>query len=181
MLRLMAVRLRTVAAAALVVGACVGCAAQGSGAAPLADRGPMTAEDYVGVWTRPDGEPAEQGQGQAATFEMASRPMPAHCEWEKAVVLQVPWPLGSTYAIGSNVAIRHYTRDADGVLKGFTGHFRGDLDLDAALPAGSQPTGYRLGAVELWFGPDKGEDYAYLVNPDGVEQWPVEVKPILCA
>jgi hypothetical protein len=109
--------------------------------------------------------------------------MPDHCDWEKAVVLQVPWPLGTTtYFIGPNEApLRQYTRDADGVLARFPDAFRGELELDATLPEGSRPTGYRLGEVELWFGPDRGEDYAYLVNPDGVERWPIEVESILCA
>lgn len=81
----------------------------------------------------------------------------------------------------NEVPLRHYTRDADGVLADSPDAFRGELDLDATLSDGSQPTGYELGEVELWFGPDEGEDYADLVNSDGVERWPVEVEPIACA
>lgn len=178
MLRLMVMSARAAALAGLLVVTCLACTAQRPASVT---GGSLTARDYVGVWTRPDGQPAEQGQDQARTFVMAARPMPSHCDWEKAVVLQVPWPLGSTYATGSSVPVRHYTRDADGVLQGFADSFRGDFKLDVTLPEGSRPTGYALGAIELWFGPDKGEDYAYLVNPAGVEQWPVEIRPITCA
>lgn len=145
-------------------------------------RPPVSASAYLGVWTAPDGPPASRGEGRERTFELGSQRMPDHCGWDSAVVLQVAWPLGSTYAIGRDtVEVRHYTRDVDGVLPDVPGAFRSDLDLDARLPEGAEPTGYTLGGVALWFGPDAGEQHAYLVRADGVERWPREFEPILCA
>lgn len=99
-----------------------------------------------------------------------------------ATVLQVPWPLGSTYATGPDaVPIRHHIRDPQGVLPDVPGAFRSELIVDAELPPGSTATGYSLGDVALWFGPDGGDEYAYLVRPGGVERWPIEVEPVGCA
>jgi hypothetical protein len=171
-------------AAALAATACTGQDA-GTPGAPVETTArlftPASAADHVGVWTGPDGAPAERREGPDREFELASRPMPDHCGWESAVVLQVPQPLGTTYTRTSDVQIKHYTRDAEGVLTGFAGAFRGTLDLDAQLPDGATPTGYTLGDIALWLGPDRGADYAYLVRPGAVERWPAEVEPILCA
>ena len=137
--------------------------------------------DHVGVWTGPEGSPAERGESRERTFEVASRPMPDHCDWQQATILQVAWPLGSTSAIGDSVEVRGFIRDAEGVLPDVPGAFRSELQVDADLPDGARPTGYRLGEVEFWLGPDNGEEYAYLVRDGEVERWPREFEPILCA
>jgi hypothetical protein len=143
---------------------------------------PAAANRFIGLWRAPDGSPAEQGTGQQRTYEVATQRMPEHCDWQSAVSLHVPWPLGSTYVIGPDaVPTRHYVRDPEGVFAAFPAAFRGELDLDATLPEDSRRTGYRLDDVELWLGPDDGEDYAYLVRPENVERWPREAELIGCA
>lgn len=108
--------------------------------------------------------------------------MPDHCGWQEAVVLQVVWPLGTTYVIGPDAAeVREFMRDPDGALPDVPGAYRSELDLAAELPDGARPTGYAVGDVELWFGPDGGEEYAYLVRGEATERWPREFEEIACA
>ncbi len=56
----------------------------------------------------------------------------------------------------------------------------GQLDLDAELPADAQSTGYHTEQAELWFGPDRGDQYAYLDTDRGIERWPRAREPIGC-
>lgn len=92
------------------------------------------------------------------------------------MALNVVWPVGTTQHAGKPGEIHQYIRDPEDV----TGS-RAGLDLDAALPDGSTATGYRAGAVELWFGPDGGADWAYLVDGNEVERWPRPEAPPGCA
>jgi hypothetical protein len=173
MLRLMVVKPRVIVIGSLLA-AVAAFAFLSSGPAAGGDR-------YVGVWTGPNGAPAERGESRDRTFEVASRPMPDHCDWQDAIILQVAWPLGSTSAIGDSTEVRGFIRDPEGVLPDVPGAFRGELDLQAELPEGARRTGYRLDEVELWFGPDDGKEYAYLKRGDDVERWPREFEPIGCA
>lgn len=173
MLRLMSMRTRAAVLGTLAGGLAVW-AVLSSG--PAAGGGA-----YVGVWTGPDGSPAERGKSRERTFEVASRTMPEHCDWQDAIILQVAWPLGSTPAIGDSTEVRGFIRDPEEVLPELPGALRGELDLDVELPQGARPTGYRLDEVQLWLGPDNGEQYAYLKRGDDVERWPREFEPIGCA
>lgn len=142
---------------------------------------PDNVEQFLGTWRDPDGLPAERGAGAARTFEVRSHRLSLHCEWTAAITLQAAWPLGSTYAIGAeDVPVREYVRDPFGVLPDGTGGFRSGLQLQANMPEPAQFSGYAIGRTELWLGPDGGEDYAYLVAPDGVERWPRAFEHVAC-
>ena len=133
---------------------------------------------FTEVWTGPDGQPAERGESREFTYEVRADEGPDHCEWQSAVFLRVGWPLGTTQGVtvGPDGESREYVRDAEGAIPYMEG-----LDLDAALPAGAEPTGYTTGDVELWFGEDGGAAWAYVVRGDGqVERWPRPVEPIAC-
>ena len=122
---------------------------------------------FVGTWTNESGEPAQRGSGADGSYEVFGYRMGEHCDLESAVALNVAWPVGTTQHAGEPGEVRTYIRDPEDVTGSRTG-----LDLDAALPDESTATGYRAGAVELWFGPDSGADYAYLVDGPEVERWP---------
>lgn len=134
---------------------------------------------FTGVWTGPDGQPAERGESREFTYEVKADPGADHCDWDSAVRLGVGWPLGTTQGItvGSRIGDqRTYIRDPEGAIP-----FTEGLDLDAELPTGAEPTGYRTGDVALWFGDDRGDRWAYLVRADGtVERWPRDVEGIAC-
>lgn len=134
-----------------------------------------TAEE-LGSWTGPDGRAAERGEGREFTYEVWSRVGPEHCDWDSATFLAVGCPLGTTQGIGLPDSAREYIRDpADDV------GFKDRLDVDASLPEGSASTGYSTDGVELWFGPDEGDRYAYLVHDAGdVERWPRAIQPPAC-
>ncbi len=135
---------------------------------------------FTGAWYGPDGEPAERGDGPDRTFEVAARVGPGHCDWESVVFLHVVWPLGTTYKIGPDAPpIHEYVRDPVGDL-GHLGEMLGQLDLDAELPDDAQSTGYHTDRAELWFGPDGGDQYAYLDTDRRVERWPRAREPIGC-
>ena len=56
-----------------------------------------------------------------------------------------------------------------------------NLAMDVTLPDAATATGYYLPTAELWFGPDAGDYYAYIVRADGsVERWPRAVQHIAC-
>lgn len=141
--------------------------------------------DFLGIWNGPSGEPAERGASQDRTFELSTMRMPDHCDWQEAVVLQVAWPLGTTYANGPDAPdapdVREFMRDPQGVLPHRPGAYRSKLDLDSDLPEDATPNGYSIGGVELWFGPDGGEEFAYLVRAGRSERWPREYEEVACA
>jgi hypothetical protein len=132
---------------------------------------------FTGGWTGPDGRPAARGESREFTYEVSAFEGPDHCEWQSAVFLNVGWPLGTTQGVTVGPSdSRSYIRDAEGALP-----FTEGLDLDTELPPGATPTGYRTGDVELWFGDDGGDRWAYLVRGDGtVERWPRDVENVAC-
>lgn len=74
---------------------------------------------------------------------------------------------------------RQYVRDPGRVLDDSL--TAGNVALDDALPDDATATGYELPTAELWFGPDDGDRYAYVMRQDGaVERWPRAVQPIGC-
>lgn len=136
----------------------------------------------VADWSGPDGQPASRN---ARSFEVRSRRGPEHCDWQSVVFLRIAWPLGTTRESGESgdaEELRTYVRDPEGALEGRDSDLAGQLDLDAELRADSTATGYQMPSAELWFGPDGGDRYAYLVRDDGtVERWPRAEEEILCA
>lgn len=138
---------------------------------------PKETDDYTGQWVDGEGSPASRGESRDFTYEVRASVGPEHCDWDSVVFLRVGWPLGTTQGIGLPDSARKYIRDPDNVVR-----FRDGLQLDAALPEGSTSTGYSTGDVELWLGPEGGDEYVYLVeDPDDVERWPRALEPPACA
>lgn len=148
--------MRILAVAAATVLALAACGGEASGP-----------DVFTGRWTNPSGGPAQQGSDADFSYQVFADRMAEHCDSQSAVSLNVAWPPGRTQRAEDRGEVRFYIRDPEDV----TGS-RPGLDLDAALPAGSAATGYRVGTVELWFGPDGGTSYAYLVDGPDVERWP---------
>jgi hypothetical protein len=141
----------------------------------------VPASAFTGTWYGPDGDPAERGKGPDRTFEVTAYVGPRHCDWESVVFLSVAWPLGTAYEMDSDVLATHqYVRDPEGRLSG-SEWLPDNLDLDAVLPEGAHNTGYNTDQVELWFGSDDGDQYAYLDTDKGVERWPRSRDQIGCA
>jgi signal peptidase I len=101
---------------------------------------------------------------------------PSHCGLQSVTFLWVTGPLGAS----PNGAKRSYARDPGDVLRTF-GHLQGTLDLHAQLPTDAHDTGYHAGSIKLFYSPTDQDRFAYLVGPDGVERWPRDEPPTLCA
>ena len=143
---------------------------------------PSGAEGFTDTWYGADGEVAsENGTG----FKVSASLGPDHCEWQSAVILTVVWPPGSEYDPDSDGdAWRQYVRDPRGVLPmgdpEDNPQPHGRLDTDTKLPAGAGNSGFHTDNSELWFGPDDGDEWAYLVTSDATERWPRLDPPIGC-
>lgn len=127
------------------------------------------APGYPGYrWSR-DGR--EVGESELTTIAG-----PAHCHWDAATMLFIGWPPGTVAPTAATA--RMYVRDPQGV---YGPPYRDRLDLHATLPGDATPTGYRLGAIELYLSPTDQDDAIYVVAPSGAERWP-RVDPMrLCA
>ena len=136
---------------------------------------------FTGPWAGPDGEPAERGgRSRDMEYELVVYPGPDHCDWQSVAFMHAGWPLGTTIAVGpGQPTSRTFVRDADSSLG--DPELQAGLDLDAELPAGSTNTGFQSGEIELWLGPDRGEQYAYLKGATWVERWPHDPEPPGCA
>lgn len=137
---------------------------------------------FTGDWYDEDGEVVSE----QSFFKVAARRGPEHCEWQSAVVLTVVWPPGTEYdPEASGYGFRQYLRDPGNVIPAVAdddeqGRSRGDLDTDVELPAAANDSGLYTEGAELWFGPDEGDAYAYLVTPDHTERWPRQDPPQGC-
>lgn len=150
--------------AVLLLGAC----------SPVADD---PAARFVADWRGPDGQPTDRGPTE---FELRVQRGAEHCDWTSVVFLAMAWPLGTTYRAGVDAEPwREFVRDAEGVLSRPELHRR--LELDAELPEDAVATGYENGDVELWLGPDRADEFVYLVSENGTERWPRAQEPIGCA
>lgn len=160
-------------AVAVVLGGCDERPGVGSEYAP---------RSLIADWTGPEGQPAFRNAGRS--LEVRSDRGPEHCDWQSVVFLDIAWPLGTTWESGEGGDtddIRTYVRDPEGALEDGDYDLAGQLNLDAGLPADSRATGYEMPSAELWFGPDGGDRYAYLVRDNGtVERWPRAEEEILC-
>jgi hypothetical protein len=159
--------LSTVAILAVLLGACAGAPASGSGA-----------PDVTATWYSDDGSVATRSN---RSFEVHGLRGPEHCQWQSVHFLSVLWPPGRK-APGEMDAsdTRQYVRDAERKL-GSGAQLMGDLDLAARLPADAVNSGYHTESVQLWFGPDEGDQYAYLVTEDRTERWPRAREHVACA
>ena len=101
-------------------------------------------------------------------FELNTIAAPAHCGWESATTLHIGWPPGTVAS--SAAQARQYLRDPKGVLP--DRKYRELLVANVALPRDARPTGYRLGAIELYLSPSDQDEAIYVVGPSGTERWP---------
>lgn len=127
------------------------------------------APGYPGYrWSRDGRETSE--------LELNTIAGPSHCPWEAATMLLIGWRAGTVAPTAATA--RMYVRDPQGV---YGPPYRDRLDLHATLRRDATPTGYRLGAIELYFSVTDQDDAIYLVAPSGAERWP-RVEPMrLCA
>lgn len=115
------------------------------------------------TWTR-DGR-------SVSTFELATFAGPDHCGWESATFLMIGWPPGTLADYASKA--RQYVRDPRGSVVIHQGRaFRELLGRNVPLPSDAKPTGYKLGAIELYFSPSDEDLWIYVVSPRDVERWP---------
>lgn len=99
---------------------------------------------------------------------VASFAGPDHCGWQSATML----------FIGSGDLRRQYIRDPKGVMRR---SLQERLGMHVEMPRDARPTGYRLGAIELWLSPSDELEAAYVVGPGGSERWPRSDPPTMCA
>jgi hypothetical protein len=102
---------------------------------------------------------------------------PSHCGWDSTTFLEIGWPPG-TQATNSSQQ-RQYVRDPRGIIN--TTHKLGNWSKNPVLPRDAFDTGYRYGALRLYFAPSDEESYAYLVAPRDSERWPRSDPPTLCS
>ncbi len=113
---------------------------------------------------------------EVSEFELNTIAGPSHCRWEAATMLFIGWPPGTVAT--TSTSARMYVRDPQGV---YGPPYRDRLGLHATVPPDARPTGYRLGAIELYLSPTDQDDAIYVVAPSGAERWP-RVEPMrLCA
>ena len=146
------------------------------------DEHPVPTTAFASTWYGPDGEPAERGRAEDQSFEVTAATGHRHCDWESVVWLYVAWPLGSTAEGGDTFgrSVRRYVRDPEGVFRDQS-LLPETLQLDTELSNNAVDTGYHTDAAELWWGPDRGKKYAYLITDEGVERWPRATKDFGCA
>lgn len=123
-------------------------------------------EAFLGTWMDEDGEAAETD----SSFVVEPYRGDEHCSSETTVFLRMGWPPGTELnrLIGDNEA-RVFVRDVEGHLATATAT---TFERSVRLPEDATFSGYRNEEAELWFGPERGEEAAYLVIEDRVERWP---------
>lgn len=102
---------------------------------------------------------------------------PSHCGWESATFLFLGWPPGTVAQSGSQA--RQFIRDRNGQMSG--AQLLGTWAHDPTLPHDALDTGYRYGAIKLFFAPSDEDQYAYLVAPADRERWPRSDPLTLCS
>lgn len=121
------------------------------------------------IWTR-NGVPVK-------AEELGTIAGPGHCDWQTATFLFIGWPPGTLSSISAQS--RQYIRDPKGAIQGTTA-YRELLVLNATIPSDARPTGYRLGAIEVYLSPSDQDEAIYVVGPDGAERWPRSDPMTLC-
>jgi len=120
------------------------------------------------VWTR-DGR-------SVGPSELNTIAGPDHCHWQSATMLHIGWPPGTISTIATQA--RQYIRDPRGVIRD---SYRDRLGRNVGLPEDARPTGYRLGAIELYLSPSDQESWIYVVSPSDQERWPRADPMVACA
>ena len=116
-----------------------------------------------------------QGQPVDTTHGMNTIAAAGHCGWQSATLLHLPWPPGTNPTSGAD--LHQFVRDPKLVTP--QSHFRGTLDLHAALPVDAVATGYRYQTIEVYISPTN-QDAVYVVGPAEVERWPRAEPMTLC-
>lgn len=149
--------------AVVVLAATLGVACRSGDAATVAA---TDVEAFLGTWRDEDGEPAETD----SSFVVEPYLGDEHCSSETTVFLRMGWPPGTELnrLIGDNEA-RVFVRDVEAHLDTATAT---TFERSVKLSEDATFSGYRNDEAELWFGPDRGEEAAYLVVEDRVELWP---------
>ena len=109
-------------------------------------------------------------------FELTTIAGPSHCGWQSATMVFIAWPPGTTAV--SSAGSRMYIRDPQGA---YSATYRDRWVRNATLPADAQPTGYRLGPIELYLSASDQDEAIYVVAPSGTERWPRVDPAGLCA
>lgn len=124
-----------------------------------------------------DDPPASPGytwskDGRAVSrSELATFGGPDHCGWQSATFLMIGWPPGTLADTASKA--RQYVRDPRGSVVVYQGRaFRELLGRNVALPSDAKPTGYKLGAIELYLSPSDEDRWIYVASPRDAERWP---------
>lgn len=165
----------------LFVLACVviGCAPT-IGPAPTPGMETPAPTDLGSYFDRPPDFPGYQwtygGRAVDTTHGMNTIAGPAHCGWESATLMHLPWPLGINPTSAADV--RQYVRDPKGVTPPRNLH--GRLDLHATLPRDAFPTGYEYGPLKVYLNSAEQDEVIYIVGPGAVERWQRSDPMTLC-
>lgn len=136
--------------------------------------------DLAGRWLDEHDAPVADGlvrdDGVRLTLQVSFGP--DHCDWDKIVLLDLAWPLGSEVTTFSEDTSRQYARDLDGV---FADRSRTAYAADVEVPEDAVDTGYHRQGNRLLVGPTSAEDAVFVERPDGtVERWPRVVPSPIC-
>lgn len=126
--------------------------------------------DFPGYQWTYNGRPVDSTHG------MNSIAGPAHCDWQTATMMHLPWPLGIDPISAADV--RQYVRDPKGVMPR---NLHGRLELHATLPADAFPTGYEYGPLKVYLNSSEQDEAVYVVGPGAVERWQRSDPMTLCA
>ena len=102
---------------------------------------------------------------------------PEHCGSQSATLMTIGWPPGTAAATAAGA--RQYVRDPRQVLPGRT--LKSRLDQHAQLPAGAVATGFGLGALSIYLGPDGGDSAVFVAGRHRVERWPRSDPMTICS
>jgi hypothetical protein len=154
----------------------------GSGAVdPIRTGSPRPTKDLGAYFDRAPEFPGYawtyNGQAIDTTHGMNTIAGPAHCDWQSATVMHLPWPLGTNPTDASGV--RQFIRDPKRVMPQRNLH--GALDLHATLPADAVGTGYRYQSLEIYLSASDQDDAVYVVGPAAVERWQRSDPMTLCS
>lgn len=111
-----------------------------------------------------------------APEELGTIAGPEHCGWSAATFLSIGWPVGTRSV--SSAEARQYIRDPRGVVRP---SLRDRFGPNVPLPSDARPTGYRLGALEIYVSPTDQDEAVYVVGPAGAERWPRSDPMTLCS
>ena len=158
----------------------VGCAPT-TGPAPTPGMATPAPNDLGAYFDRPPDFPGYQwtynGGAVDTTHDMNTIAGPAHCGWESATMMHLPWPLGINPTSGAG--LRQYVRDPKGVIPPRNLH--GRLGLHATLPRDAFPTGYEYGPLKVYLSSSEQDEAVYVVGPGAVERWLRSDPMTLCA